>query len=57
MFGAPAVEERGWHRTTAALRRLPELLKRVRRLERERATWGEAETSAGDTPPDSQAEE
>jgi UDP-3-O-[3-hydroxymyristoyl] glucosamine N-acyltransferase len=57
MFGAPAVEERGWHRTTAALRRLPELLKRVRRLERERATWGEGETSARDTPPDSQAEE
>jgi hypothetical protein len=57
MFGAPAVEERGWHRTTAALRRLPELLKRVRRLERERATWGEGETPARHTPPDSQPEE
>lgn len=34
MYGAPAVEERGWHRTVAALRRLPELVKRVRRLER-----------------------
>ncbi len=34
MFGAPATEERSWHRTVAALRRLPELLKRVRRLER-----------------------
>ena len=34
MFGAPAMEERGWHRTVAALRRLPELVKRVRRLER-----------------------
>lgn len=34
MYGSPATEERGWHRTVAALRRLPELLKRVRRLER-----------------------
>ena len=34
MYGAPATEERSWHRTVAALRRLPELLKRVRRLER-----------------------
>lgn len=34
LFGAPAMEERGWHRTVAALKRLPELLKRVRRLER-----------------------
>lgn len=34
MFGAPAMEERGWHRTVAALKRLPELVKRVRRLER-----------------------
>jgi UDP-3-O-[3-hydroxymyristoyl] glucosamine N-acyltransferase len=34
MFGSPAQEERGWHRTVAALRRLPDLIKRVRRLER-----------------------
>ena len=34
LAGAPALEERGWHRTVAALRRLPELVKRVRRLER-----------------------
>ena len=34
MFGSPAMEERGWHRSIAALRRLPELVKRVRRLER-----------------------
>ncbi|MCR9095389.1 MAG: UDP-3-O-(3-hydroxymyristoyl)glucosamine N-acyltransferase [bacterium] len=34
LFGAPAMEERGWHRTVAALKRLPELIKRVRRLER-----------------------
>ena len=34
MFGTPAQEERGWHRMVASLKRLPELLKRVRRLER-----------------------
>lgn len=34
LYGAPAMEERGWHRTIAALKRLPELVKRVRRLER-----------------------
>jgi UDP-3-O-[3-hydroxymyristoyl] glucosamine N-acyltransferase len=50
MFGAPAVEERGWHRTTAALRRLPELLKRVRRLEH--AASGDDGT-ATDGPPGS----
>lgn len=35
MYGIPAQEERGWHRTVASLRRLPDLLKRVRRLERQ----------------------
>lgn len=34
VFGAPQMEARAWHRGVAALRRLPELLKRVRRLER-----------------------
>ncbi|HPG27925.1 MAG: UDP-3-O-(3-hydroxymyristoyl)glucosamine N-acyltransferase [Spirochaetaceae bacterium] len=34
VFGAPAMEERRWHRTIAALTRLPELVRRVRRLER-----------------------
>jgi UDP-3-O-[3-hydroxymyristoyl] glucosamine N-acyltransferase len=34
VYGSPAVEEQGWHRTVAALKRLPELLRRVRRLER-----------------------
>ncbi len=34
MFGTPATAERSWHRTVAALRRLPELVRRVRRLER-----------------------
>jgi UDP-3-O-[3-hydroxymyristoyl] glucosamine N-acyltransferase len=35
VFGAPQMEERTWHRAVAALKRLPELVKRVRRLERE----------------------
>ena len=34
LYGAPAMEERGWHRVIAAQKRLPELIKRVRRLER-----------------------
>ena len=34
VFGAPAQDERGWHRMVAAMKRLPELLKRVRRIER-----------------------
>ena len=34
VFGSPEMEERTWHRVVAALKRLPELLKRVRRLER-----------------------
>ncbi len=46
LYGAPAMEERGWHRTVAALKRLPELLKRVRRLER--ALNGRAEASDDD---------
>jgi len=34
VFGSPALEERAWHRAMAALKRLPELVRRVRRLER-----------------------
>jgi UDP-3-O-[3-hydroxymyristoyl] glucosamine N-acyltransferase len=34
VFGYPAVEERAWHRVVAALTRLPELLRRVRALEK-----------------------
>jgi len=44
MYGAPASEERSWHRTVAALRRLPELVKRVRRLERQLA--GDSQSSS-----------
>lgn len=34
VFGSPQMEERTWHRVTAALKRLPDLLRRVRRLEK-----------------------
>jgi UDP-3-O-[3-hydroxymyristoyl] glucosamine N-acyltransferase len=34
VFGSPAMEERSWHRAMAALKRLPDLLRRVRALER-----------------------
>ena len=34
VWGSPQMEERLWHRSSAALRRLPEVLRRVRALER-----------------------
>lgn len=34
VFGYPALEERAWHRAMAALSRLPEALRRLRRVER-----------------------
>lgn len=34
LFGAPAMPERAWHRTMAALARLPDVLRRVRAIER-----------------------
>ncbi len=50
VFGAPAMEELAWHRWVAALKRLPELLRRVRRLERRAPTSaGEGTDSAGDS--------
>ncbi len=51
VFGSPQMEERAWHRVTAALKRLPDLLRRVRRLEsaiKDRS--GKSETSGGDSP-------
>ena len=45
VYGAPATEERAWHRSVAALKRLPDLLRRVRRLERA------SEDAAGEGPP------
>jgi UDP-3-O-[3-hydroxymyristoyl] glucosamine N-acyltransferase len=53
VFGSPATEEHAWHRSVSALKRLPELLRRVRRLERSRdADGGEGSTSGGDSDPD-----
>ena len=53
VFGSPAVEEHAWHRSVSALKRLPELLRRVRRLERSRdADGGGGSTSGGDSDPD-----
>ncbi len=49
VYGAPAVEEQSWHRSVAALKRLPELLRRVRRLERSAGDGGEGSTSGGDS--------
>jgi UDP-3-O-[3-hydroxymyristoyl] glucosamine N-acyltransferase len=49
VYGAPAVEEKSWHRSVAALKRLPELLRRVRRLERSAGGGGEGSTSGGDS--------
>lgn len=49
VYGTPAVEEHSWHRSVAALKRLPELLRRVRRLERSARDGGEGPTSGGDS--------
>jgi len=34
VWGAPALEERGWHKSVAAFARLPELMRRLRAVER-----------------------
>lgn len=39
VFGMPAAPERRWHRTMAALGRLPEALRRLRRLEQRVEQW------------------
>jgi UDP-3-O-[3-hydroxymyristoyl] glucosamine N-acyltransferase len=50
VFGAPATEEHSWHRSVSALKRLPELLRRVRRLERATENdGGDGSTSGGDS--------
>jgi len=46
VFGLPATEEYSWHRSVIALKRLPELLRRVRRLEK--STKGEGVPLAAD---------
>jgi UDP-3-O-[3-hydroxymyristoyl] glucosamine N-acyltransferase len=45
VYGTPAVEEQSWHRSVAALKRLPALLRRVRRLEKA------VDRRAGENPP------
>jgi UDP-3-O-[3-hydroxymyristoyl] glucosamine N-acyltransferase len=35
VYGSPQMEERTWHRISASLKRLPELFRRVRRLEKQ----------------------
>ena len=61
VFGSPAMEERAWHRAMAALKRLPEVLKRVRRLEQQLGlrpdarpgpSSGDRGASRGDSDPD-----
>jgi len=50
VYGTPAVEEQSWHRSVAALKRLPDLIRRVRRLEKStRDPGGEGSTSGGDS--------
>ena len=50
VYGSPATEEHAWHRSVSALKRLPELLRRVRRLERSsKVTGGEEPASGGDS--------
>jgi UDP-3-O-[3-hydroxymyristoyl] glucosamine N-acyltransferase len=41
VFGVPAVPERRWHRMMAALGRLPDALRRLRRLEQRVEEWEE----------------
>ena len=50
VFGSPAIEEQSWHRSVTALKRLPELLRRVRRLEKAaKESSGEGPGSGGDS--------
>jgi len=53
VYGSPQMEEKSWHRVSAALKRLPDLLRRVRRLEsklEDRA--GDPNVSGGDSAAD-----
>ncbi len=50
VFGSPAVEEQSWHRSVTALKRLPDLLRRVRRLEKSAVkSGGDGSASGGDS--------
>jgi UDP-3-O-[3-hydroxymyristoyl] glucosamine N-acyltransferase len=52
VYGIPQMEERGWHRSMAALKRLPELLKRLRAVERKLGLRGDPSSSRVDLPGD-----
>jgi UDP-3-O-[3-hydroxymyristoyl] glucosamine N-acyltransferase len=43
VYGSPHMEARGWHRAMAALKRLPDVLKRIRAIERELGLRGKGD--------------
>jgi UDP-3-O-[3-hydroxymyristoyl] glucosamine N-acyltransferase len=54
VYGIPQMEERGWHRSMAALKRLPELFKRLRAIERKlglRRVPDSSRVESSDEPP------
>ncbi|MBW2292159.1 MAG: UDP-3-O-(3-hydroxymyristoyl)glucosamine N-acyltransferase, partial [Deltaproteobacteria bacterium] len=48
VYGIPQMEERRWHRSMAALKRLPELFKRLRAIERKLGLRGDSDSSRVD---------
>jgi UDP-3-O-[3-hydroxymyristoyl] glucosamine N-acyltransferase len=44
VYGTPQMEDRRWHRAMAALKRLPEMLKRLRAVERKLGLRGQADS-------------
>jgi len=48
VYGIPQMEERRWHRSMAALKRLPELFKRLRAIERKLGLRGDSNSSRVD---------
>ncbi len=49
VYGIPQMEERRWHRSMAALKRLPELFKRLRAIERKLGLRGDPNSSGVDS--------
>jgi UDP-3-O-[3-hydroxymyristoyl] glucosamine N-acyltransferase len=49
VYGMPQLEERRWHRSMAALKRLPELFKRLRAIERKLGLRGDSDSSRVDS--------
>ncbi len=47
IYGLPQMEQRRWHRVMAALKRLPEMLKRLRAVERQLGMRGEEKEGDG----------